>query len=58
MDEMTAEEQAHRLFNSLRGKMAGFIEACDLDERKERSLISTLKDYSYTTEERIVKLLK
>lgn len=36
--------------NRLRGKYAGYVEACGLPERQERSLISTMKSFSYDAE--------
>lgn len=52
------EEEVHKAFNRLRGRLAGFIEACGLDERQERGLVRTMKDLSYETEEKVIELLE
>lgn len=51
------EAHVRQLHNRLRGRMAGFIEACGLDERQERSMISTMKSLSYDIENEIVEAL-
>lgn len=43
--------------NRMRGRLAGFIEACGLPERQERSMISTMKSLSYDAEKNIVEEL-
>lgn len=50
----TLEVEVRKLHNRLRGRMAGFIEACGLDERQERSMISTMKSLSYDIEKEII----
>lgn len=51
----TSEEEVHLAMNRLRGRLAGFVEACNLSPRQERGLISTMKSMSYDTERDIVK---
>jgi hypothetical protein len=55
---LSTEDSVHREFNRLRGKLAGFIEACGLDEKQERGLVRTMKSLSYDAEEALVDLLK
>jgi hypothetical protein len=43
--------------NRLRGKLAGFIEACSLPERQERGIVTTMKSLSYDAEAAILKKL-
>lgn len=55
----TSEETAtHQEFNRLRGRLAGFIEACGLSEKQERAIISQMKTFSYETEASVVKLIE
>jgi hypothetical protein len=42
--------------NRLRGRLCGLIESWDLDERRERAMIQTLKALSYDSE-RVLKEL-
>ena len=56
-DPEKLEELTRQLHNRLRGRMAGFIEACGLPERQERSMISTMKSLSYDVENAIVDAL-
>lgn len=54
---MTAEDEVHLAFDRMRGRLAGFIEACGLDVKQERGLISTMKSLSYDTEREVLKQL-
>jgi hypothetical protein len=49
------EDEIHREFNRLRGRLAGFIEACSLSPRQERGLVSTMKSLTYDTERDVLK---
>lgn len=52
------ETETHREFNRLRGRLAGFIEACGLPEKQERAIISQMKTLSYETEASVVDLIE
>lgn len=51
-------EEKHKNFDRFRGRLAGFVEGCDLDEHKERLIIDMMKDLSYTLEEKTIEPLK
>lgn len=53
-----AEQAVHEEFDRLRGRLAGFLEACGLPDRQERGAIQTLKALSYDAEKRIVELIE
>jgi hypothetical protein len=53
----TSEQTVHEEFNRLRGKLAGFIEACGLPERQERGIVTTMKSLSYDAEKAVVEAL-
>lgn len=55
--EPSAEEAIAKEFNRLRGRLAGFIEACSLSPRQERGLVSTMKSMTYDTERDVKKLV-
>jgi hypothetical protein len=56
VEDLSPEEEAiHREFNRFRGRLAGFIEACNLSPRQERGLVSTMKSMSYDTERDVIK---
>ena len=48
------EAEIRRAMNRMRGRLAGFIEACGLEPRQERGIVSTMKDLSYETEKEII----
>lgn len=54
MDDSEFEALVRQLHNRMRGRAAGFIEALNLDEKKERAIISHLKSLSYDCENTIV----
>lgn len=54
--EDTAELVA-REFNRLRGRLLGFVEACDLPDKQERAMKQLVKSLSYDAEERILEVL-
>lgn len=45
-------------FNTLRGRVLGFIEACGLPERQETGMKSTFKSLTYDAESRIKTLVE
>lgn len=51
------EAEIHRAMNRMRGRLAGFIEACGLEPRQERGIVSTMKDLSYEAEREILSVL-
>lgn len=56
--EETLEATVRKEFNRMRGRLAGFIEACNLPEKQERGAIATLKSLSYDSENLIVEMLE
>lgn len=54
---LSIEDIVHREMNRIRGRLAGAIEACGLDERQERGAINTLKSLSYDSEAVIVEAI-
>lgn len=52
---MSAEEEVHLAFDRMRGRLAGFVEACGLNAKQERGLVSTMKSLSYDTEREVYK---
>lgn len=54
-EELLPEEIVHRALNRFRGKCCGFVEACNLPERQERGIVSTLKSLSYDVEKEIIE---
>jgi hypothetical protein len=52
--ETETEVFIRQIMNRFRGKMAGFVEALGLNERQERSIISTIKSLSYDVERSLV----
>lgn len=49
--ELTAEQQAVAdEYNRLRGRLCGLVESWGLPEKRERSMISTLKSLTYDSE--------
>lgn len=44
-------------FNTLRGRVCGFIEAVGLPDKQERGAISTFKSLTYDAQTAITKLL-
>jgi hypothetical protein len=50
-EELTAEQEAVAAeYNRLRGRLCGLIESWGLPEKRERSMISTLKSLTYDSE--------
>lgn len=49
------EDEVHLAFDRMRGRLAGFVEACGLDPKQERGIISTMKSLSYDTEREVLK---
>lgn len=49
------ETYVRKEMNRLRGRLAGFVEACGIPEREERLIISTMKQLSYDVENHIVE---
>jgi hypothetical protein len=58
MGPSEVEEAVHKEMNRFRGRMAGFIEACNLSPRQERGLVSTMKSLSYDLERDVIKHAK
>lgn len=52
---MPAYDDVHESFDRMRGRLAGFIEACGLDAKQERGIVSTMKSLSYDTEREVLK---
>jgi hypothetical protein len=50
--ELVAKE-----FNRFRGRLLGFVEACDLPDKQEHAMKQLVKSLSYDAEERLVDVL-
>jgi hypothetical protein len=56
--ELTAEQQAVAdEYNRLRGRLCGLVESWGLPEKRERSMISTLKSLTYDSEAVVKELV-
>lgn len=53
-----ADKQIAREFNTLRGRVLGFIEACGLPERQEDGMKQTFKSLTYDAEQRLKDLFE
>lgn len=51
------EDEIHQELDRLRGKLAGFIEACGLDPKQERPIVSHAKSLTYDAERAILKII-
>ena len=51
------EAAIHTEMNRLRGRLAGFLEACGLPEKQERGAITTLKSLTYDSEALLIDLI-
>lgn len=51
------EAKVRAQLNRLRGRLAGFIEGCNLPEKQERSMISTMKSLTYDAEADLIELI-
>lgn len=52
------EAEIRRAMNRMRGRLAGFIEACCTDDRQARLVVSRMKDLSYEAEKEILSAIE
>lgn len=52
------EQALTQEFNTLRGRVCGFLEAIGLPEKQERGAIQTFKSLTYDSQKAITELLR
>lgn len=56
--EKTPDQRLSDELNRLRGRLCGLVESWGLDERRERSMITTLKSLTYDSEKVLKEILE